>query len=97
MPCKLCGQKGHNKLTCPTTLIYSIVDKLPCSGGSRTHLIACADIQHYGDCHCQECPICYERVPFLILECKPHTNYGIYMGPHCVQCDYRIWMTRYKQ
>ena len=47
-------------------------------------------------CMCQECPICAQRVPLIILETYKHrqTPAGVWVGPHCLGCDVNIFCSR---
>ena len=44
-------------------------------------------------CMCQPCPICDKRVPeWVLYSKKQYTPNGVWVGPHCVNCDFQMFL-----
>ena len=62
-----------------------------CDGEYCTQ-IGCVD----GWCLCEACPICDKRASRWALYCKPqYAPNGMWVGPHCLSCDYKMYINYY--
>ena len=66
----------------------SVVDNLPClCPPSYCTVLLCRG----EECQCQPCPICLWRQTPVQLQAPPPQMGGIWLGPHCLDCDMEMF------